>query len=155
MVKNRKLIYQYLGDLYLNMKKYNKAAVSFEQALLFSKKNKYLYYKLANIYIKLNKPFLAINMLQSVIAIHKRFLPAYFFLGSLYSQKKFFKEAGKVFLEAARINFRQARPYLYNLAARYYNEKDFSALKELCKQLLAINSGDLEFKKMLREAKER
>ena len=29
------------------------------------------------------------------------------------------------------------------------------ALKELCKQLLAINSGDLEFKKMLREAKER
>ncbi len=152
LIKNKTLLYQQMAELYRLTKNWSHAAVAFEQLLLCKKKNKRRVYSLlADCYLQLKQPFLAISVLKKALKHYPQYLKAYFTLANIYQTNNFLDETSKQLLKAAGQNYYKTRNRLYNLCITYYNQKMWSEANQLCRNILKLNQRDSLFLKIQQE----
>lgn len=152
LIKNKTLLYQQMAELYRITKDWSHAAAALEQLLSCKKKNKRKVYSLlADCYLQLKQPFLAISILKKALKYYPQYLKAYFTLANIYQTNNFLNESSKQLLKAAEQNYYKTRNRLYNLCITYYNQKMWSEAEQLCQKILKLNRGDTLFLKIAQE----
>ena len=141
-------VQRFLADMHYSTGQYEKAVTPLEYAL-FAEEDRFTYFRLAEVYRRLNQPFMAIDVLQASLEFDPDFTDAALFLGEIYMSLELFGNAAEVLLKTAEDRPRRARPYIHNLAIRLYNNRRNEDLRELCLAALRIYPGDDGFADLL------
>lgn len=145
LVKNKVILYQQMAELYRITKDWSHSAAALEQLMLYKKGNRRVHFLLANCYLQLKQPFLAISVLKRALKLYPQYLEAYYTIAKIYQNNNFLNEATKPLFKAAKINYNKTRNRLYNLCITYYNQKMWPEAEQLCQKILRINQGDSLF----------
>ena len=107
-----------LGNVLEDKNRDSDAEFMYNQALLTDKKFYKAHYNLGNLYLKQDKPNMAIEQFKSVIKLKPDFAYAYYNMGCAYLKLNQYKKARKYFLDALSYNTNVA-DFHYNLAYTY------------------------------------
>lgn len=92
----------YLGDVYRLQKDYEQSAGAYREALSVRSDDAATMYKLADVLVEDKKPFVAMDILTSVLQIKPDFTDAAIFLGNLAYDAKFYERAETAYEMAAK-----------------------------------------------------
>jgi tetratricopeptide (TPR) repeat protein len=122
----------YLGDVYRLNKKYEESAGAYREALGVRPDEVATMYKLADVLAEDNKPFVAMDVLNSIVNIKPDFTDAAIFLGNLAYDAKFYDRAESAYELAAKQGNTESVFGFKNMAYDAHAEKrDDEALRLL------------------------
>ena len=118
--KEKKKIYNYLGNIYLKLKKYSKSEKSFRNSLNITEDNPPALHGIGRVYQILKKPNLAKKYLKKALDVNPKFLKSLKRLGEIYSGFNDYKKAILYYKKYLKI---KNNPYIRYLTAKSYLSK--------------------------------
>ena len=136
--KNNIISLQYLGHIYIDLKKYKKAVEQYNKAIEIEPLNASNYNGLGNAYNNLKEFDKAIQQYRRAVEIEPQYIKPYFGLGNTYKNKKEFGKAIENYKKAIEINPTHA-PSHNGLASVYTIIKVYEKAIEYYKKAIEIN----------------
>lgn len=133
--------YYNLGNLYYDLKQYDRAAAYFQTVIELKPDFAEAHYNFGNLFYDTGKFELAIKHFEKVIALKPDFAEARFQMGNaLYGLREYDRAAG-FFEEAIGLNPRFVAAY-YNVGDLYYRTGQFDAAVGAYRKAIALNPGN-------------
>ncbi len=132
------------GNLYQNLKQYERAAKEYKEAIRIDKFFIPAYINLAILYSQIKQIDEAEDVLFSLINTGESGFEGYYYLGLIKSEKNEFKDAIKYLLKAAEINPDMPRIY-YNLGLLYQKSGEKAKAEKALKETLKISPDNLDY----------
>jgi tetratricopeptide (TPR) repeat protein len=147
------LIYE--GDLHRLNKDFQSAAASFREALSLQPTNTDLMYKLADALVADQKPFLAMDYLQTAIGLKPDFTDASVFLGNLVFDAKWWDRALSAYADAASKGNKEGIQGIRNIAYELESMGDIEAAIEYLEEASKLDPDDITLKMEIANYRER
>ncbi len=133
--------YYNLGNLYYDLKQYDRAAAYFQKGIALQPDFAEAHYNLGNLYYDTGKYELAIEHFEKVIALKPDFAEARFQMGNaLYGLREYDRAAG-YFEDAIGLNPQFVAAY-YNVGDLYYRTGQFDAAVGAYRKAIELNPGN-------------
>ena len=133
--------YYNLGNLYYDLKQYDRAAAYFQKVIALKPDFEEAHYNFGNLYYDTGKYDLAIERFEKVIALKPDFAEAHFQMGNaLYGLREYDRAAG-YFEKAVALKPRFVAAY-YNVGDLYYRTGRFDAAVRAYRKAIALKPGN-------------
>jgi tetratricopeptide (TPR) repeat protein len=132
-------VYNGLGNVYYEQKKYDKAIEVYKQAISINPNLVQVYNGLGNVYYEQKKYEEAIEVYKQAIAINPNLVQAFNGLGNVYYEQKKYEEAIEVYKQAIGINPNLVQVY-NGLGNVYFEQKKYEEAIEVFNQALVVDS---------------
>ncbi len=141
---NPRSIYNYknLGDIYMDIREYNKAIECFKKAIQLDPADSESYRKLAIIYHLLSDNYETIEYSKKFAYYYPAIPDPYFFLGTAYNNIGQYDRAAEYFEKASELNINVMEVYLY--LWHFYQEKDQDKALEYFEKSVEIRRNSAE-----------
>ena len=141
----------YLGDVYRLNKNYDESANAYREALSVKNDDVQIMYKLADVLAEDKKPYVAMEVLNSILQIKPDFSDAAIFLGNLAYDSKFYDRAESAYEHAAKNGNAEAVFGFKNMAYDAHAQKRTDEAVRLLKVALKYYPNDVTLQADLAE----